>query len=155
MGDSRWLKRPYERADENIVVSLWLLSHARSRHAARHKSRDSDGYWRQHADIVVGLLDRATCMVLADPGASGVVLAFACWSPDVVHYAAVKGRFAEWREAMLEDLIGDLFNLPMRYSYPIPHMRAPSTWIEDQHCLHGILSQPTAKRSTFLRGSHG
>lgn len=149
-----WFKRGYQRGDADIVVSLWVEEHARTAAAARHRARDRDGFWREHTAIIEALLDRATTMVLVDARDIRIVWAFACWSPGVVHFAAVKSRYAEFKTEMLADLLGEQFHAPLRYSYVIPQLRPmPANWDFDPHCLPEILRQPSLRRAKFLENA--
>lgn len=150
-----WMKRAYQPGrlgDEDILVSLWCRRYATTPAGRRHRERDREGYWRQHADIAVALVDRCTTQVIVDAQAMHLVWAFACWSPGVVHFAAVHPKFSEWRTPIMSDLLGEQFAVPLRHSYLIPDLTpTPSAWILDPHCLHDVLSQPTARRASFLQ----
>jgi len=93
--------------------------------------------------------------VLVDSQDPRIVWAFACFSPGIVHFAAVKKKYAEFKDEMLADLIGSQYHLPLRHSYVIPQLLPmPPSWVFDPHCLFDILKQPSARRAAFLEMQH-
>lgn len=143
-----WTKRLYDPAtDEDAVMYLWLKSYSHaSLNVARGAHRDHTPaerkYWREHAPIVECLLQSgvAQTYVLCDParvhatevqrdGATHitppVILAFACVSGDVVHYASVKRHYARegFGPEMLRDLLGDRLDRVCSYTHELPEMR--------------------------------
>lgn len=133
---SDWLKRPYEREDEDGLVYLWLKSYA---HAKRNvdAGANKDGsaaerkYWREHAPIVEFLLRNAQTELLVDPerahassAGPAVIMAFACTTDDVVHYACVKRKYARegFGPDMLRDLLGGRLNASCVHTHELPEM---------------------------------
>jgi len=136
-----WSKRAASPADERFIVDLWLRSFARTPLGARLKDIDHRRYWRNLRAEVLLLLERAETTVLCDPVApDDIVWAFACCSPDVVHFAAVKPAFMPHKLAMLSDLLGERTAKQMYYTHVIPDvLPMPRAWIYDPHCLVEIV----------------
>ena len=145
---SDWVKRAYNpETDENAVVYLWLKSYARAHvNAAKgaHVTRSPAelAYWRRHAPIVECLLRVGKTDVLCDPervNGVPVIYAFACSSPDAVHYAVVKRDYeaAGLAGDMFADLFGSSLKNPMGYTHDLVGMKGhvPSSWYDDRWWL--------------------
>ncbi len=156
-----WIKRPYDpKTDEDGIVYLWLKSYAHARHnVERGANRDSSDaerrYWREHAPVVELLLKCAQTDVLCDPervhasdAGPPVILAFACYSDDAVHYVSVKRQYARagFGAEMVRELLGDRLTKSMGFTHELVEMTpkrrdaapavgvaVPDRWYDDRH----------------------
>lgn len=135
---SDWTRRAYDpRTDEDAIVYLWLKSFAHAREnvqrgAHRDASIAEHTYWHEHVLVVERLLDVAETVVLCDPerctvtaAGPAVLMAFACFTDDVVHYVSVKRRYARegFGPEMVADLLGERLERPCLYTHELTEMR--------------------------------
>lgn len=159
-----WVVRPYEAADENCVVSMWLKSYAHARevietglrHAAEDGHAEEIRFWKIHQPIVMGLLERASLVVACDPsrstyegGRPAVIWAWACVSGETVHWVAVKRSAiqAGLGPDLVRAVLGDRLDKPQSTTFELTDLRrlqmVPKTWLRDRGWLSAMRSLST------------
>lgn len=173
--ETPWVVRPFESEDEGCVVSMWLKSYSRSSDVRdwlvrrghdrdmplrwfQHGTSEADlaqqrYYWRFHQPMVVGLTRGCETRVLCDPervhaepGRPSCILAWACVSPGLVHYVAIKQEAIRTGRdivaEMVADLLHDRLDAPVTYTFDLYELKRlhlkPENWKHDGRWLRGM-----------------
>lgn len=124
---SDYVVRGYRLEDENFVVESWLSSYAKSNDVRQFETDSSgpklwdsyDRLWTEHRPVVMSLILEAEMRVVADDNDPNIIYAWACVSPNVLHYAIVKRDVVDrgFGREMLDMLLGEELKGPMRLSH--------------------------------------
>jgi hypothetical protein len=164
MAMADWIIRESVPQDESCLVSTWLKSFAHSKDIAEtglanahvDGHQDEIRYWRIHQPIVTALLSRCSVRVACAEGRSeyaegkpAIILAWACLSPNYVHWVCVKRNVAriangEVAREIVADLLGDAWNQDRRMTFDLLDLRKlgpyPETWRRDRSWLSTMRS---------------
>jgi hypothetical protein len=169
-----WVIRPFEADDENCIASMWLKSYARSHDIAgwlgargydteqaqrwflrttpAEEREQERYYWRFFQPMVTALIRGCETRVLLDssrvhttPEAPSGIWAWACVSPGLVHYVAVKQEVmrqsvdGDLVAEMLCDLLGDRLDEPQVTTFEQRELSRmgllPPSWMHDRSWL--------------------
>lgn len=156
---AEWVIRPSLPDDESCLVSTWLKGYAHADEvrdrfpgASQDGSQDHIRFWRVYQPIVEALLrGAADVQVICDPARAtyepdspAVIWAWACTSPDAVHWVCVKRSAAKAGLAadMVRDLLGDRVTRDQRTTFELVDMtrtvKVPKIWKRDRGWLNAM-----------------
>ena len=170
MSAADWTIRPSVPDDEGCLVSTWLKGYSRSDEvmerfpgACQDGSQDHVRYWRVYQPIVEALVRQSDVRVVCDPeratyepDSPAVIWAWACMSPDAVHWVCVKRSAAKAGLAadIVKDLLGDRLEREQRTTFELVDLtrtvKVPKIWKRDRGWLNAMRTLSTR----MLAGDH-
>lgn len=139
--------RPMVDADQHFVLSSWLTSYAEesrrsrrpaepgdpiSRFRAEFRSLERQVFFALYDPVVKRLMDRSTILIACLPDAQDVILGWAAFEGDTLHYVFTKPRWRGLR--IMRRLLSGTEALPLTFTH-VPPMRLerfiPPAWTYD------------------------